>query len=116
MIALGRSTVPLRFCALVAFLGYLCVGASLALPAEPRCARCAKIGGVDAVKPGASCPLLSHGHHCHHGVKKTPNYITLCPDGCLRHDEQGGEIPSLAKLLSTYPFYLPGWLLAQLAI
>src|SRR5262245_56732548 len=99
MFVLGRSTVFLRFCIIVALLGYLFAGASLALPAGPHCARCDKLDTTGTVKAGASCPLSYHGHHCHKGMKKTPDHITLCPDGCLRHDGQGGEIPSLAKFL-----------------
>src|SRR5262249_38719512 len=100
MSALGRSIILLRCCAMVAFLSYLFAGASLALPTQPRCARCNQLGTIDTIKAGASCPLSYHGHHCHNNVKKSSDSITLCPDGCLHHDEQGGEIPSLAKFLA----------------
>jgi len=99
------SSIALRFCALMVFVSYLLTGASLALPAEMRCARCAKTGQAGAMEPGMSCPLSSNGQHCHHGHDQTAGKITLCPDGCLHHDGAGGEIPSLAKFLS--PLALP---------
>ncbi|MBI3304089.1 MAG: hypothetical protein HYZ72_18650 [Deltaproteobacteria bacterium] len=116
MIVLGRSAIALRLCALLAFLGYLLAGASLALPAELRCARCARIGKVGAMRPGASCPLSYHGHDCHTAQKKTAGQIVLCPDGCLRHDGQGGEVPSLAKFLSAPISDLFDWLPASPAV
>jgi len=109
MVFLGRSTILLRLCALLAFLGYLFAGASLALPTEPRCARCAKTRTVGAIKPGASCPLSHHGHDCHDSQKKTAGQLVLCPDGCLRHDGLGGEVPSLAKFTPVLCFSLGGW-------
>jgi len=92
-----------RLGAAVAFLAYLLAGASFALPAEMRCLRCARVAtGHLTIKPGASCPLTYAKRHCHHGHGNTSAKITLCPDGCLRHNGQkGGEIPSLAKFLST---------------
>jgi hypothetical protein len=86
--------------AIVIFIIYTLVGVSLALPSEIRCARCAHLGASQAMKSGASCPLMYNGQHCHHGHGHSSGKITLCPDGCLRHDGQGGEIPSLAKFLS----------------
>ena len=105
------SIILARFCALIVFASYLMTGASLALPSEMRCARCFKIGQVGAVKPGMSCPLSYNGQHCHHGHSKTSGKITLCPDGCLRHDGEGGEIPSLAKFLSPPASLIPARLL-----
>src|SRR5262245_48513699 len=109
MHALGKSVILRRLSMLSVFLSYLLAGASLVLPAESRCARFAKFSATSAVRSGASCPLSYHGHHCHHGVKKTPGHITLCPDGCLHHNEQGGEIPSLAKFLSAPISGIPAW-------
>jgi hypothetical protein len=57
-----------------------------------------------------SCPLSYNGQHCHPGHNKTSGKITLCPDGCLRHDGQGGEIPSLAKFLPVPANLLPAWI------
>lgn len=111
MAPLVRFSVSFRLCAAIAFLGYLLAGASLALPAELRCARCARFGTTTAVKPGMSCPLSYRGHDCHSRVGKTAGHITLCPDGCLRHDGQGSEIPSPAKFLSPPPVTLPVWIL-----
>ncbi len=106
----GRSPILLRLGAILAFLAYLLAGASLALPGEFRCARCAKHWRTGAVTPGASCPLLHHGHHCHDNQQNTPGHITLCPDGCLRHDGQGGEIPALSKFLSAPGVSKPQWI------
>ena len=92
------------------FVLYLLTGASLALPSEMRCARCFKTGQTGAMKPGMSCPLSYNGQHCHHGSGKTAGKITLCPDGCLHHDETGGEIPSPAKFLSPLPLPYLAWL------
>lgn len=89
-----------RLCALLMFFAYLIAGASLALPSETRCFRCARLSSTGTITPGASCPLSYNGQHCHHGHEKTSGKITLCSDGCLRYDGQGGEIPSLAKFLS----------------
>ena len=104
MIVVGQSAILLRFCVIIGLLSYFFAGACLALPAEPHCARCAKLGAPGSVKLGAFCPLSSHGHHCHHGQSKvsgkTPGKITLCSDGCLHHNDQGGEIPSLAKFVA----------------
>ncbi|HXG20910.1 MAG TPA: hypothetical protein VNN62_17765 [Methylomirabilota bacterium] len=94
-----------RLGAAVAFLAYLLAGVSFALPAEMRCLRCAR-GAANHVtmKPGVACPLNYHQQHCHHGHSKTSTKITLCPDGCLRHDgQEGGEIPALAKFLASPP-------------
>src|SRR5712692_5524058 len=105
-----RFPVSLRLCATLAFLCYLFAGASLVLPAESRCARCAKFGASGAVRSGASCQLSYHGHDCHNSRGKTAGHITVCPDGCLRHNGQGGEIPSLAKFLSAISVDLPAWI------
>ena len=105
----GRFSLALRFGAMIALLCYQFAGASLALPAEARCARCAKLGAAGAVKPGASCPLSYHGHDCHNSRGKTAGHITVCPDGCLRHNGQGGEIPSLTKFLPVISAALPVW-------
>jgi hypothetical protein len=109
MPSLAKSTALLRLGAMLAFLCYLFAGASLALPTEPRCARCAKTGTAGALKPGASCPLSHHGHDCHDAQKKTVGQIVLCPDGCLHHDGLGGEVPSVAKFTSALCFSLGGW-------
>ncbi len=108
--ALGKSRALLRLGTVAVLLGYLFAGASLALPPEFRCTRCAKLSTPAAMKPGTSCPLSHHGHDCHTTQGKSAGQITLCPDGCLRHDGQNGEIPSLAKFLSapaSYVFSLP---------
>ncbi len=105
-----RFPTSLRLCALLAFLCYLFAGASLVLPSELRCARCAKFGAGGAVQSGVSCPLSYHGHDCHNSRRKTAGHIILCPDGCLRHNGQGGEIPSLAKFLSAISVDLPAWI------
>jgi len=92
--------IALRLFMLSVLLGYQFAGASLVLPAESRCARCAKSGATGAVKSGASCPLSYHGHDCHNSGGKVTGHITVCPDGCLRHHGQDGEVPSPAKFLS----------------
>ncbi len=110
VVSSSRFSVSLRFCAMLAFLCYLFAGASLALPAESHCARCAKFGASGAVKSGASCPLSYHGHDCHNSRGKTVEHITLCPDGCLRHNGRGGAIPSPAKFLVISSANLPAWI------
>ncbi len=105
-----RFSVSLRLCAMLAFLGYLFAGASLILPSEQRCARCAKFSANGTIKSGTACPLSYHGHDCHNSRGKTAGHITVCPDGCLRHNGQGGEIPSLAKFLSASTATLPVWI------
>jgi hypothetical protein len=112
MASSARFPISLRLWATVALLCYQFAGASLVLPAESRCARCAKFGASGAVKPGASCPLSYHGHDCHDAQKKTVGQIVLCPDGCLHHDGLGGEVPSLAKFTSALYGSLGGCLLA----
>ena len=109
MIALSKSVLLPRLCAAIAFLSYLFAGASLALPAELHCARCAKLGTPSTMRAGTSCPLSYHRHDCHNGQKRTAGQIILCPDGCLRHDGQGGEVPSLAKFVSAPLSGLSGW-------
>jgi len=103
-VLLHRSAVSIRLCAMIAFLAYLLAGASLALPSELRCARCSHLGASQTIKPGTSCPLSYNGQHCHHqhdrGSNQTSGKITLCSDGCLRYNDQGGEIPSLAKFVA----------------
>src|SRR6266540_877294 len=101
MHALSKSALLLRLSMLVVLLSYLFAGASLVLPAESRCARCAKFGATGAVRSGASCPLSYHGHDCHNSRGKTVEHITVCPDGCLHHNDQDGEIPSPEKFVST---------------
>lgn len=107
MIPPGQTRVTLRLWALSAFLFYLFAGSSLALPTQDRCGRCAKFATAGTVKPGTSCPLSRHGHDCHDTHKRTGGKITLCPDGCVHHDGQGGEIPPLAKFVSTPASGLP---------
>jgi hypothetical protein len=109
VVSSSRFSVSLRFCAMLAFLCYLFAGASLVLPTESRCARCAKFGATGALRSGASCPLSYHGHDCHNSRGKTVGHITVCPDGCLRHNDQGGEIPSPAKFVSATSATLPVW-------
>ena len=116
MTVFGWASPGLRLGAIVAFLGYLFAGAILVLPAGIGCARCVRYGVKGAVRSGSSCPLFYHSAHCHNGPKKALGRITLCLDGCLRHDGQSGAIPSLAKLLSVPPFPLFGWLLIHGAI
>src|SRR5215813_1245904 len=110
MRALSKSVILRRLPVLVVFLSYLLAGASLVLPAESRCARCAKLGAAGAVKSGTACPLSHHEHDCHNSRGKTAGHITLCPDGCLRHNDQGGEIPSPAKFVSSASATLPVWI------
>lgn len=107
MTALGKFTVSLRLCAMVVFSCYLVAGASLVLPAELRCVRCTKFGAIGAAKSGASCPLSYHGNDCHNSRGKTAGRIILCPDGCMRHNGQSSEIPSLAKFLAISSANLP---------
>ncbi len=99
---LPRFTVSLRLCATVTFLCYLAAGASLTLPSLISCVRCAKQNHYAGMKTGASCPLSYHGqgHDCHGAKDKSSGSIKLCPDGCLRHDGQSGEVTSIAKFLS----------------
>src|SRR5262249_34034666 len=54
MASVARFPVLLRFWITIALLGYQFAGASLVLPAESHCARCAKTGAPGAVKPGMS--------------------------------------------------------------
>ncbi|NOT53896.1 MAG: hypothetical protein HOP18_04755 [Deltaproteobacteria bacterium] len=107
----GRRHVVFRLCTLLAFVSYLLAGVSFALPSEMRCGRCFKQGGAHTMKPGTSCPLSHHTHHnkqnCHDSTKKQGSQLQLCPDGCLRYDGQGGEVPSVAKFLSTFSPHLP---------
>jgi hypothetical protein len=100
MASAARFPVLLRFWVMIALLGYQFAGASLLLPAESHCTWCAKLGAPGAIKSGASCPLSYPGHDCHNFRGKITLHITICPDGCLRHNGQGGEIPSLAKFVS----------------
>src|SRR5262245_3269826 len=100
MIALVPLRGPVRLWMTFLLLSYLFAGASLALPSEPRCSWCARTSLSYTVAPGSSCPLSHHGHDCHKKTGKTAGYITLCPDGCLHHHGQKGEIPTLAKFLS----------------
>jgi hypothetical protein len=119
MSVLRRSAVSIRLCAMITFLTYLLAGASLALPSELRCTRCSHLGASQTMKPGASCPLSYNGQHCHHDQSKasgkTLGKIALCPDGCLRYDDQGGEIPSLAKFVAVPEIGLAEKLLVTLA-
>ncbi|MBI3249426.1 MAG: hypothetical protein HYZ50_23230 [Deltaproteobacteria bacterium] len=103
MRGLRRSDIVFRLCAIIAFLAYLLAGASFALPPELRCARCFRNGAAITMQPGASCPWSPNGDHCDHGQNQSSGKISLCPDGCLHHDGQGGEIPSLAKFLGLSP-------------
>jgi hypothetical protein len=112
MRALGKSATFLRLCLVTVLLSYMFAGASFALPTESRCARCTKLGNGTTMASGTSCPLSLHGHDCHGRRGKTAGHIKLCPDGCLHHDGEGGEIPSLAKFLSALPLSLFDWLSA----
>ena len=112
MRALGKSTVLLRLCMVTVLMSYMFAGSSFALPTESRCARCTKLGNGTTMAPGTSCPLSLHGHDCHGTQGKIAGHIKLCPDGCLHHDGEGGEIPSLAKFLSAPPLSLLDWLSA----
>ncbi|MCZ6718379.1 MAG: hypothetical protein O6944_04400 [Gammaproteobacteria bacterium] len=53
---------------------------------------------MSAIRSGASCPLSARGPHCHTAHRHTTGKISMCPDGCLHH-EQGGEVSSVAKFL-----------------
>ena len=99
-----------RLSATLAFIAYILAGASFALPSEMRCARCAWTTAKQGIKPGMACPLMHNGQHCHHGPNPSAGKILLCPDGCLRHDGQGGEIPTPAKFLSAPLFPSPLWM------
>lgn len=101
MNTLLRFTVTVRLCATVTFLCYLAAGASFTLPSLIACVRCVKQNHHAGMKAGSSCPLSHHGqgHDCHDS-KGTAGSIKLCPDGCLRHEGQDGEVASLAKFLS----------------
>jgi hypothetical protein len=101
MISVTLSTVLLRLCVVAMLLFYVLAGASLALPSAPSCARCATMSKTSPVKPGASCPLSSRGHHCHGDQEHTAGKIVVCPDGCMHHESTGGEVPSPAKFLSS---------------
>jgi hypothetical protein len=105
----SRSKVTFRLCTLLAFVSYLLAGVSFALPSEFRCGRCFKQGGAHTMKPGASCPLSHHNNKqtCHDTTKKQTAQLQLCPDGCLRYDGQGGEVPSVPKFLSSSSSPLP---------
>lgn len=103
-----------RLCTLVAFLTYLLAGVSFALPSELRCGRCFKQSGSHTMKPGTSCPLSHHKKACHDATKKQAAQLQLCPDGCLRYDGQGGEVPSVAKFLSPFSPASP-WLFVSVA-
>jgi hypothetical protein len=108
----GRRHVVFRLCTLLAFVSYLLAGVSFALPSEMRCGRCFKQGGAHTMKPGASCPLSHHNQQsCHDSSKKQGSQLKLCPDGCLRYDGQGGEVPSIAKFLSAFASPVPGLLI-----
>src|SRR5262245_20424216 len=106
----ARFSIPLRFWVIIALLCYEFAGASLVLPTASRCAQCAKFGATGAVRSGASCPLSYHGRDCHNSRGKILTHITVCPDGCLRHNGQGGEIPSPAKFVSSASATLPVWI------
>jgi hypothetical protein len=97
-----RFTVTVRICAAVTFLCYLVAGASFTLPSLTTCVRCAKQNHHAGIKAGSSCPLSYNklGHDCHGSTGKASGAIKLCPDGCLRHDGQTGEVASLAKFIS----------------
>ena len=109
-----RSQIIFRLCTILAFLSYLLAGVSFALPSELRCGRCFKQGRAHTMKAGASCPLSHHKKVCHDSTKKQAGQLQLCPDGCLRYDGQGGEVPSVAKFLSSFSPPLP-WLFVGLA-
>lgn len=110
MVRIRRSQIIFRLCTVLAFLTYLLAGVSFALPSEFRCGRCFKQGRAHAMKAGASCPLSHHKKACHDSTKKQGGQLQLCPDGCLRYDGQGGEVPSVAKFLSSFSPPLP-WLM-----
>lgn len=99
---LTRFAVLLRLYASFVFCCYLAGGASLILPSPGACLRCAKENHHAGTKSGASCPLSyrRQGHDCHGSKGNSSSSIKLCPDGCLRHDEQNSEVASIAKFLS----------------
>ena len=107
MAPIRRSRIIFRLCTILAFLSYLLAGVSFALPSELRCGRCFKQGRAQTIKSGASCPLTHHKKACHDTTKKQAGQLQLCPDGCLRYDGQGGEVPSVAKFLSSFSPSLP---------
>lgn len=109
-----RSQIIFRLCTILAFLTYLLAGVSFALPSELRCGRCFKQGGAQTMKAGASCLLSHHKKACHDHTQKPAGYLQLCPDGCVHHDGQGGEVPSVAKFLSSFSPPVP-WLFVSLA-
>jgi len=102
MCCLLRFAVSVRLCASVTFFCYLAAGASLTLPALTSCIRCVKQNHHTGMKAGTACPLVyrGHSHDCHGSKGKSSGSIKLCPDGCLRHDGQSGEVASIAKFLS----------------
>jgi hypothetical protein len=100
MIRVHSPARGLRLCIAMLLLVYVFAGASLALPLAPPCARCATMSKTSSVTPGASCPLSSHGHHCHGDQEHTTGKIVVCPDGCMHHQSTGGEIPSPPKFIS----------------
>jgi hypothetical protein len=108
-----RSQIIFRLCTILAFLSYLFAGVSFALPSELRCGRCFKQGRAHTMKAGASCPLSYHKKACHDSNRKQAGQLQLCPDGCLRYDGQGGEVPSVAKFLSSFSPPVP-WLFVSL--
>ena len=99
-----RSSITLRLCAVLIFVSYLFAGASFALPNGPLCKHCAQMGETSTVKPGASCPLSSRGHHCHTKHGQNEGGIVMCPDGCLHHGQ--GEISAVAKYMTSPPVLL----------
>jgi hypothetical protein len=109
MLRLSRPPTWLRLCALLAFFSYLFAAASFALPSERHCARCATRTPGGTLAPGTACPLAYHEPHCHTTRGRTAPRIVLCPDGCLRHNGQSGEVPTLAKFLSASIFDYGGW-------
>jgi len=113
MVCLRRSHSIFRLCTTLVFLAYLLAGVSFALPSEFRCGRCVKQGRAHTahtMKTGASCPLSHHKQDCHDSAKKQAGQLQLCPDGCLRYDGESGEVPSVAKFLSSPPLPVLSWL------
>ena len=105
-IVFGRcSSRLLHLVTLGTFLTYLLAGASLALPAAQHCDRCSRGQKVSAIQSGAACPLSARGPHCHTAHRHTAGKISMCPDGCLHH-EQGGEVSSVAKFLFRNAAYI----------